>query len=391
MILRIAWRNIVSAGLRTWLNTLILSLTLFSIIAIQGMNNGLLKQISEDRIEQELGQGQWWNRHYDPFDPLSLMEAHAPIPGELQPAINRREAIPILMVAGTAYPQGRVFPAVLKGIPPEQNVLDLPFEYLSNDVPPGTLPAMIGGQMARKTRLQENDTITVRWRNSRGVYNAVDLTIVRVFSAKVPAMDQGQIWLRLADIQQMNLSPNHATLIITTDPIDVDAADPDWIGRTLDDLLADTYQLVSNKTVGAGILYLILVFLAMIAVFDTQALSIFRRRKEIGTLMALGMTHRAITGTFTLEGVLYGLLAAVVTAVYGTPLLWWFQTHGYHVPVAVEDYGMAISDHLYPHFSPGLIVGTLVTVMVLLTIVSYLPARRIARQQPYDALRGKWA
>jgi len=390
MIIKIALKNVLSAGLRTWLNMFIISITLTCIILIQGMNNGLLKELKTNRIAEELGYGQIWHKHYDPFDPLSLENSHAELTPGMAAAVSRREAIPILMVAGSAYPQGRIFPAVLKGIPPDQDILQLPFDRLKTGSPGETIPAMIGKGMAKRSELKPGDIITVRWRNSKGAFNAVDLSIVHVFDGKVPAMDQGQIWLELKTLQEMNLSPNHATIIVTGKPLEGLSDSPDWIRRTLDDLLADTYQLMKNKTVGGGIMYLILIFLAMIAVFDTQALSIFKRRKEIGTLMALGMTNGAIVRTFTVEGMLYGVFAGLLTAIYGTPLFWYLQTRGYRIPVSGEDYGMAISEHLYPDFGAILISGTFLVVMLLLSVVSYLPARRITHLQPFEALRGKW-
>jgi len=391
MIFKIAFKNVLSAGLRTWLNTFIISITLTCIILIQGMNNGLLKELTTNRIAEEVGNGQIWHQNYDPFDPLTLDISHGTISPAISRAVKKREAIPILMVAGSAYPQGRIFPAILKGIPPDQDILKLPFDQLTGNSPKGTIPAMIGKGMAKRSNLSRGDVITVRWRNSQGAFNAADLTIVKVFDSKVPAMDRGQIWLQLKKLQEMNLSPNHATIIISSRPVDELESSPEWIHKTVDDLLADTYQLVKNKSVGAGIFYMILIFLAMIAIFDTQALSIFKRRKEIGTLMALGMTNRAIVFTFTIEGLLYGIFAALLTTAYGGPLFWYFQTRGYHIPVSGDQYGIAISEHLYPDFSLGLILGTLIIVMLLLTIVSYLPARKITHLQPFEALRGKWS
>lgn len=391
MVFKIALKNVLAAGLRTWLNTFIISMTLTCIILIQGMNNGLLKELKTNRISQELGNGQLWHHNYDPFDPLSLEKSHERLPPAISRAVKRREAVPILMVAGSAYPQGRIFPAILKGIPPDQNILELPFEHLEQNSPRGTIPAMIGRGMAKRSRLSEGDMITVRWRNSRGAFNAADLAIVDIFDSKVPSMDQGQIWLPLERLQKMNLSPNHATVIISAKPAAEMAKPPNWIRKPLDELLADTYQLMKNKSVGGGIFYLILIFLAMIAVFDTQALSIFKRRREIGTLMALGMTNQAIVRTFTVEGLLHGVFAAGLTALYGAPLFWYFQSRGYHIPVSGQDYGMAISEHLYPDFSVSLILGTFVIVMVMLSIVSYLPARKITHLQPYEALRGRGA
>ncbi len=389
MVLKIALRNVLSAGVRTWLNTFILSLTFTSIILIQGMNNGLLKQMMKNRISEELGNGQYWHQNYDPYDPLSLDESHAKIPESASKAVRTREAIPILMISGSVYPQGRVFPAILKGIPADQKILNLPFENLNSDSPEGTIPAMIGNRMAKKTELAMGDVITVRWRNSEGAFNAIDLAVVNIFNSKAPAMDQGQIWLSLENLQKMNLSPDHATVIISSKEIETESLGSIWKTKVLDVLLEDTYQLVKNKSAGSSIFYGILLFLAMIAIFDTQALSIFKRRKEIGTLMALGMTNRDVACTFTAEGLIHGVFAAILTLITGGPLCWYLQVKGLNFPMSTEQYGMAISNHLYSEHSPALIIGTFIIVMFILLIVSYMPARKIARLQPFEALRGK--
>jgi putative ABC transport system permease protein len=137
------------------------------------------------------------------------------------------------------------------------------------------------------------------------------------------------------------------------------------------------------------ILYSVLMFLAMLSVFDTQVLSIFRRRKEIGTLMALGMTRGGVIALFTLEGAFHGLLAVVVSSVCGIPLLAYVARTGWDMPGAVDSLGVAIGEKLFPAFSAGLILGTVVLALTVTTIVSYLPTRRIAKLRPTDALRGR--
>jgi ABC-type antimicrobial peptide transport system permease subunit len=44
---------------------------------------------------------------------------------------------------------------------------------------------------------------------------------------------------------------------------------------------------------------------------------------------------------------------------------------------------------LYPVYSFALVVGTILVVLVVTTIVSYWPARKIARLNPTEALRGR--
>jgi ABC-type antimicrobial peptide transport system permease subunit len=136
-------------------------------------------------------------------------------------------------------------------------------------------------------------------------------------------------------------------------------------------------------------MYILLLLLAMLAIFDTQILSIFRRQKEIGTFIALGMTRKQVVKLFTIEGGMNSVLAALVAAVYGVPLLIMQNKMGYAMPYEPDDFGIAISEVIYPSYSLGLIVGTIIIVMVTATVVSYMPARKIAKMNPTDAIKGK--
>jgi ABC-type lipoprotein release transport system permease subunit len=127
----------------------------------------------------------------------------------------------------------------------------------------------------------------------------------------------------------------------------------------------------------------------MLAIFTTQVLSIFRRKKEMGTLMALGFTRGRVIWLFTLEGALHGILAAIVAALYGIPFLTWYARRGYALPEGMDSYGLAIGEKLFPTYSAGLVAGTTLLVLMITTIVSFLPTRRIAKLKPTEALRGR--
>jgi ABC-type lipoprotein release transport system permease subunit len=147
--------------------------------------------------------------------------------------------------------------------------------------------------------------------------------------------------------------------------------------------------MVASKTVGSSIVYTIFLLLAMLAIFDTQVLSIFHRRREIGTLMALGFTRARVIGLFTLEGMLNSVLAALVAAAYGIPLLTWIARTGWAMPGDMDSYGFAIGERIFPAYGAGLVIGTTALVLLVTTVVSFLPTRRIAKLKPTDALRGR--
>jgi ABC-type lipoprotein release transport system permease subunit len=121
-------------------------------------------------------------------------------------------------------------------------------------------------------------------------------------------------------------------------------------------------------------------------------LSIFRRRKEMGTLMALGVPRGQVVGLFTLEGAFHAVLALLIGAMWGIPLLAWSAAAGLGLPQEMmESTGFAISDRLYPVYGTQLVIGTILLVMFTVTIVSFLPTRRISKLKPTDALRGKFS
>ena len=387
IIPRLAIRNILGAGMRTWLNVLVLSLAFVAIIWTQGLYVGMGEQITHAMVDAEIGGGQYWNEQYDPYDPLSLPDAHAVIPEPLQNMTDRGQATPILILQGTIYPQGRFMPVLIKGIDPKQTILTLPSHFL--DQKGVEFPALIGNRMSQSTGLKVGDSVTIRWRDANGTFDARDIQIAQVMNTSVQTIDQGQVWLPLSLIQGLSRMSNQASLIV----VDKGARDlPEvsgWNFKDLDYLLEDVRMVVRSKTVGASILYAVLMALAMLAIFDTQVLSIFRRKKEMGTLMALGFTRIKVIQLFTLEGALHGVLAAVVAAIYGIPLLVMFAKHGWTLPQAMDSYGFAIGEKLFPTYSAGLIFGTTVLVLITTTIVSFLPTRKIAKLKPTEALRGR--
>ena len=387
IIPRLALRNLLGAGLRTWLNVVVLSFSFVIIIWLNGIYKGMGNQARVAQIDAEYGGGQYWQENYDPLDPLTLQDAHAVIPAPLQNVINRGRATPVLVVQATIYPEGRLYTIQMKGIDPSQTIVTLPTEFLDQeDV---DLPALIGTRMARNTGLKVGDTVTIRWRDAMGTFDARDATVVQVMKTTVLTVDQAQIWIPLDKMQSLTRMENEASLVILAKGTKEFPEVSGWTHKDLDFLLKDIDYLVKSKSAGGAVIYAILLSLAMLAIFNTQVLSIFRRRKEMGTLMSMGMTRGKVIQLFTLEGAMHSVLAAVVAAIYGIPLLVYSAKAGWAMPAAVDEYGFAIGEKLFPVYSTGLVVGTTVLILLVTTIVSFLPTRKIAKLKPTDALRGK--
>lgn len=385
--IRLALRNILGAGLRTWLNVIVLSFSFVVIIWHKGLLDGWDRQAIHDMIEWEIAGGQYWVNEYDPYDPFSLPGSHAPVPEAIDALILQDQVTPLLFSQGTIYPKGRMQSILIKGIEPSQEIIALPSRLLSAG--PQEIPAMIGTGMASATGLKEGDYVTLRWRDKNGAYDAAQVKITGIFKTNVPSVDVGQIWLPLDKLRTMMLLPNEATLLICRDEALGNLSIPGWEFKAQQDLLVDLYKIIRSKSMAGLIIWAILLLVAMLAIFDTQVLSIFRRQKEIGTYVALGFTRRQVVRLFTFEGAMHAVFATVLGASYGLPLLAIQAKRGISLPVSSEDYGLTMPEKLFPVYSPGLILSTVIVVVLVTTLVSYWPSRKIARMNPTEALRGR--
>ena len=386
LALKLAFKNLLGAGLRTWLNVSVLSFAFVLIIFYNGMLDGWNRQGRRDTIAWETGVGQFWHPEYDRFDSYTFQDSHASLSGEIQDEVDKKNLVPILVVQATAFPQGRTLGVILKGIDPAQKVLDLPTSALETSSG-GDVHAIIGKRMAESAKLKIGDNLLIRWRDKNGTFDAREIQIAEVFKCDVPSIDNGQIYLPIDVLRKMMEMKNEATYLVAGAGYSNKVLEY-WKFKDLGFLLADFDKLIRAKRGGASIMEGFLLIIALIAIFDTQVLSIFRRQKEIGTYIALGMTRTQVVGIFTVEGGAHSILATLLGAAYGIPLFIFLDKVGISFGIG-QNMDITLAETIYPYYSIRLIISTIIIVVLTATIVSYLPSRKISKMKPTDALKGK--
>jgi putative ABC transport system permease protein len=384
---KLALKNLIGAGLRTWLNVFVLSLAFVMIVFQSGIIQGWNIQAKTDMTEWEVGGGEYWHNLYDPYDPLSLNDGHGLLPAELQKLYSEGQAVPVLVTQASVYPEGRMRNILLKGIDPSQKIIKLPTSLMNSDS--SVINVIIGTRMAAAIRLRTDDVVTIRWRDAKGTFDATEIKIAGVFHTNVPSIDLNQIWIPLEKLQRMTGLNGDANYVILKQGIVSVPTVPGWIIRDHNYLFKEIDLIIKSKSISGVIIYIILLSLALLAVFDTQVLSIFRREKEIGTYIALGMTRWQVVRLFTLEGAMNSILSLVAAVIWGAPLMWLLAKNGFAMPKGAEGYGLTMAAKIFPAYSVGTIVSMALIVMISTTIVSYIPSSKIAGMKPTEALRGK--
>lgn len=390
MLFKIAIKNLLGAGIRTWLNVFVTAISFFLIILMSGMYDGMREHAMQVSIETEIAGGVYWHPEYDPLDPFTFEDAHSAPPPAVRALIDRGQAMPVLVSQASIYPNGRIMPVIMKGIMPGQEIVNLPTEKLAGH-DESTIPVLIGRGMANYAKLEINDSFTIRWLDANRTYDADEGVVVHIMDTENFKVDMGHIWIPLNKAQKMLDMESEATYVTYAEGLSVVDNIGDWIPRNVKYLIRDMEAIIEADEPNARIMYFILLALAAMGIFNAQVLSIFRRGREIGTLMALGMTRARVVRLFTLEGGLNAFLATIMTVIMFGPLLWYFRVYGIYLGIDYSDgaMGLIMEKRLIPVYSFGLLITTTIIVSMVVLIVSYIPSRRIAKMKPTDALRGK--
>ena len=79
---------------------------------------------------------------------------------------------------------------------------------------------------------------------------------------------------------------------------------------------------IADTAKGAGIVItLILAFIATVVTFNTVRLAIYSSREEIGIMRLVGASNAYIRGPYLVEGILYGLISAILAIIIIAPIL----------------------------------------------------------------------
>ena len=382
----IANKNFYRQGLRAFLNVLVTALSIVALIFMLSLLNGFQAQATQNLVSTDVGGGHYRVPGFDILTPTKWGDLTMPVPEVLDGLLVRDKA-EVLVQQGQLYPNRRLYPVQLRGIAMDQSLLNLPLAGLKSfeDKPGEVIPAVVGVKMARKAHLEKGDTVVLKWRDKGGAVDARDVLIVDVGDIVNPRIDDGVVWLRLDHLRSMTDREGEVSWVAVRE----------YLGQVqgfefqgIEMLMADLLAMLRQDRINSKILWGILMVLVCTSVFNTQILNIFKRQKEIGTLMALGMEPQWIVRIFTLEGVIAALWALGLAVVLGVPFFIWFQGVGFDV-THLSEASFPVRETVYPDYQPREILVSVFIVMSLIIVSAWVPVKKITRLDPTLALRGR--
>jgi len=150
------------------------------------------------------------------------------------------------------------------------------------------------------------------------------------------------------------------------------------------ELSAAYVQIRNFLTVMFGFLAVIMGMIVVFTIVNTMSMSVMERTNEIGTARAMGVRRSGIRRQFVIEGLMLGLIGATAGVILATVLSIWFNHAGimYTPPGQARQVPVRLLTGDYV-----LLVRVWISLVVIATVGSLVPANRAAKMKVVDALR----
>jgi len=125
-----------------------------------------------------------------------------------------------------------------------------------------------------------------------------------------------------------------------------------------------------------------IILISGLGMFNTLAMIVLEKTREIAILRSMGYTRRDISRIFLLQGGMVLVAGSGLGCALGAGGTWLVA----NLPLRIR--GIFTTDHFVVYWSPWHYVWAVVAAAVVVFIASWIPARRAARLEPGDIIRG---
>jgi ABC-type lipoprotein release transport system permease subunit len=401
LVVRLAWRNIWRNTRRTGIVITAVAVGIAGVLVSMALNYGLVYTMLDTAISTDLGHVQIHARGYVDSPELSRM-----LPNDGRAALRAVEDEP--RVAGWAprlRSEGLVSSpyasvgARLVAIDPRREasvtlVADsmVEGEYFADE----PRRVVIGQAMAKRLKVGVGDKIVISAQDLEGDLAGEAMRVGGLFRTASRELDRGTIFMRLEEAQAMlGVGVGLSEIVIDAGSrVEAEhlgdalaAALPTLDVQRWDELQPMLVYMLDATEQSAVFVYLAIFIAMAFGIANVLLMTVFERVREIGILMAIGLSRSRLVAMVVCESVfvtLVGLLVGYALAVAG----WYWLRDGIDLGGFAEGlnaYGMAST--IVPVLRiEDFTVPTAVAILTAL-LASAWPASRAVRLKPAEAVR----
>lgn len=248
--------------------------------------------------------------------------------------------------------------------------------------------ALVGRELADRLQLSVGDSFLI---GKQG--DARRFQVSAIYETGVSDIDKVRIYVHLGEARSLLKKPSGVSFIQLDlrDPAraEADAAQMErvvgysakpWQRR--EKVWLDVFHALR---VSSGITVTVFTLIASLAMFNTLAMIVIEKTKDIAILRSMGYERRDVTRIFLWQAVIVLVIGAVLGSAFGALGTWAVSK------MPLKLHGIIVTKTYVVDPSAWHYVAAVATAAVMVMIASIIPARRAARLEPGDIVRGSAA
>ncbi|HUW66548.1 MAG TPA: ABC transporter permease [Candidatus Nanoarchaeia archaeon] len=294
---------------------------------------------------------------------------------------------PVLVGAATFEYKGKNKNVVMQGIRVEDhdsvmyindNIIEGSFRDL--EISPNSV--VVGDALAEKLDVEIGDSIDASFPEA----NPTNLKVVGIYNSKTP-MDETLAFTSLSTVQNFLDVSNVVTTILVRGN---DRERAQAISEEIDTLgypasgwketNPEIIQTLKLEGTSNAITLGLIIIIASFGIVSTLFMSVMEKTKEIGMLMAMGVSRRSIMVIFVMESSILGLLGGLIGVILGAALALYMGSYDYGFEVMA-----GISSIPFVVRIQDAVIIVLFTFLINL-IAGIYPASRASKLKPVEAI-----
>lgn len=247
------------------------------------------------------------------------------------------------------------------------------------------LGVLVGRVKAERLRVDPGDSLILQTRDQLRRY-----TVVAIYETGVADIDKERIYMHLGEARSL-LKKTSGADFLQVGLIDPNRAPSDAL--LMEETLkhsATSWQerekswldVFGALSISSAITVSVFTLIAGLAMFNTLAMIVMEKTKDIAILRSMGYTREDILQIFLWQAVIVLVIGTVLGCLFGVGGTYAIS----HMPVHIT--GIFATDTFIVSWSVWHYVEAVVTAVVMVMLASIVPARRAARLEPGDVIRG---
>ncbi len=403
----IAIRNLKRNKKRSMLSVTATAISTFAIVFLFAFVGGLSKDMEDIAVHYVTGEIQV--RHID-FDEKSFsldraIDNYKDVLALIKREYTNVEISPRIKFPATVfdkenYDKSYVSFGVGVDFESEESYLGLKDKIVEGVMPTDPREIIMGQGLAKELHLKVGEKFTAITTTRKGASSGITFKVAALAKFSDSAFTNKTFIVSLEELPKMLRMEGAVSDILIKG---FGKGDLKVIAQDIKDLLVangfDQLDLIEWKSSGSyqfvvmaesiySVMAFFFFFMASSVIANTMLMVVFERRKEIGTITAMGMSGKEVVKLFFIEAFFLGVIGATVGVVAGILVVLPFSFIGMDISAMAGELDFGASFFIYPQINLKSTLMVFVYSVFVASIVSYFPSKGASKVDPVVALRG---